>query len=870
MKPKHRSPIWPYLGILTCLFVLSITAPRAWDRMSRRELSATTHPPVAMRSSRVAYRPGSVRYENIDVTEWQPRVPITVDQQQIQQHIAPPMASETAKESVSVEAAAVAPSQIIQLPPPPAPVVPPVPEVADIAPIEPQPTPEIAPLETVSADASPLVAQVTEPIQETASEAPAAEEAQATEESPLAESAPTVEQTITPLEQAPVWPVPRALVEQLTKLSEMDRSAVWAQHALNLIHQLCQHGPAAQQGVQPLAELRRLVTSDAFGVANRKSDALAIRTRYALNRWIDVWEAAAVIDAAQAVPTVRTAADDHILAAVRAVEVLTRRGTGGAAWRKYLKLDTIRDLAHDNGDEALRRATARKVLDRLSSSRLTREQHVFIREASIVALQRALSAWAGERVTAERLLKHLEAYEHTGLASDAKLVADDYRGLAWSAPAEAARLSTHLDTHYRNANVRVAVAGPLVNRMVPQPEQQTAPVHDVVVNVPVHGCSTTNTNLSVLLVPDPQRIRLGLLANGMVDSNTVSKAGPARLHNEGRSSFVVRKLFVYGPRGLTVWPAVAEADNDYTSLVSLDTGFDNVPLVGSLVRMIARSQYEESKPLARMEVEQKVAMRARDQLDAEVQPAIEKAAEKFEQNQLATLKRLGLELVPIELSTTTDRIVARQRLGTPEQLGAHTPRPRAPSDSWLTFQLHESALNNGLTQLNLDGRKFELAELFQWISDKLNKPEMTKLDDMPEGVRMEFAEKDAIRVRCEGDRLEVMLSFAELTQDRRKWRNFTVRTYYRPDVQGLNARFVRDDTIRLDGKSLQGKIEPKLRAIFSRVLSKNRPINLMSEKALGDERLQDLEVTQFSVEDGWIGLAYSQKRAGGNVARRPK
>ena len=35
MKPKKRSPIWPYLGILACLFVLSVTAPRAWDRMAR-------------------------------------------------------------------------------------------------------------------------------------------------------------------------------------------------------------------------------------------------------------------------------------------------------------------------------------------------------------------------------------------------------------------------------------------------------------------------------------------------------------------------------------------------------------------------------------------------------------------------------------------------------------------------------------------------------------------------------------------------------------------------------------------------------------------------------------------------------------------
>src|SRR6185295_15319425 len=39
MNKNQQRPttIWPYLAILACLFVLSVTAPRAWDRMERRE-----------------------------------------------------------------------------------------------------------------------------------------------------------------------------------------------------------------------------------------------------------------------------------------------------------------------------------------------------------------------------------------------------------------------------------------------------------------------------------------------------------------------------------------------------------------------------------------------------------------------------------------------------------------------------------------------------------------------------------------------------------------------------------------------------------------------------------------------------------------
>ena len=37
MESKRQNPIWPYLAILAFLFVLSLTAPRAWERKSRPE-----------------------------------------------------------------------------------------------------------------------------------------------------------------------------------------------------------------------------------------------------------------------------------------------------------------------------------------------------------------------------------------------------------------------------------------------------------------------------------------------------------------------------------------------------------------------------------------------------------------------------------------------------------------------------------------------------------------------------------------------------------------------------------------------------------------------------------------------------------------
>ena len=201
----------------------------------------------------------------------------------------------------------------------------------------------------------------------------------------------------------------------------------------------------------------------------------------------------------------------------------------------------------------------------------------------MAALRTELHNWAAEPTVAEHLLADVEQFEKTLLPSDARRVSDDYRGLHWSTVPGAAHAAERLNAHYRNANIRIAMTGSLLNKLVPQPAQSEEAVYDTVVNVPVYGNSTVLTKPRVVLIPDPRRIRVGLEVDGVIDSSTVSSSGPATFRNQGRSTFLVRKLFVLGPYGLAVFPAVAEADNDYNYLVSLDTQYDGTPLLGPLV-----------------------------------------------------------------------------------------------------------------------------------------------------------------------------------------------------------------------------------------------------------------------------------------------
>ncbi|MBI3836484.1 MAG: hypothetical protein HY288_00945 [Planctomycetia bacterium] len=822
MKLKQQSPVWPYLGILACLFVLSVTAPRAWDRMARKD---TLRQVLSERQPRSAAS---------QVTFERPNPVYEV------------MASEELIERKAIDEATDRKTQ--PAPEPVAEVVPPLPEFAE---------------------------EVREPGVEVANR-PGGPAAEAPMELPRDEA--PAEPDYQPAIASSTWPLPRVLVEQLTQLAQEEPSAIWAEQATGLIYELCRPTTEnSRSAMDIIKDLRALGEDNATATAaDPPRAAQIIRVQYALARWLDIWESAAALDRLVRHDDEGKAVPQRIAVCLADVEALTSQGSSGTAWREYLQLDGLKRLASDQQEptEDERRTAARQVLDRLNSSRLSRTQRKFVSEGPLAALQTELRSWAAEPITAARLLAHVEQYERSGLASDARLVANDSRGLSWSAPSAAEKISQHLETHYRNANLRIAVSSALVNRMIPQPQKIEAAVSDTVMNVPVYGRSTTFTKVSARFVPDPRRIRVGLEASGLVASDTVSTSGPAKFHNSGQSTFLVRKLLVLGPQGLSVWPAVSEAENNYTYLVSLETDFDGVPLVGSLVRSIARSQHDDARDEARMEVEQKVAMRARDQFDAEVRPHLVKAAESVQKKQLATLNRLGLELVPLALSTTQERIAGRMRVAGTEQLGAHTPRPRAPSDSWFSLQVHQSALNNVIERLDLEGRTFALPELFAWLAEKLDRPQLTNQDDLPEDVRVTFAQKDAVRLRCNADRVEVTFAIAELVQRRNRWRDFAVRTFYWPEAEGLSPQFTRDagqardSTIHLEGKSLKGKPQLVLRAIFSKVLSRNRDLRLLDEKLTSDPRLNDLEITQFIIDDGWIGLAYSPRRAPSQMARQ--
>lgn len=666
------------------------------------------------------------------------------------------------------------------------------------------------------------------------------------------------------------WPVAASLIEEFRELQGFDETRVWATHAITTLATIHRTNSLAAAQLSPqLAELST-VSQQGVELAKRASThemrARIVRAGYATNRreliWRQVYQIAT--NHAPAIPHISSQAAKDRLEAVRAK---IGDGDNAAAWQKYLRLEEI-PTYFQHADAADRAALAHNVLARMSSPKLTSTQRTLLQQPPFSDLERELRRWVVEPIDYPRLLVDIELFEQTRSADAAERVAASYQVIRWSESPHVAKLAKILDTHYRNANLRVAVRDDLLNRLLPQQSDFEEEVNENIVGAQVFGNAQGSAHMRTVLIPDPQRWRFGLEVEGEVESQTAATRGPATFFNDGYSRYQARKLFQVDNRGVLVSDSEAEA-NTNSELTGLRTLFDSLPIIGWLARGIARQQHDNQTEMARWVSETRLETRMRERLDSEVQMQLEAAQAKIDDKIVSPLRRLELNPNAMEMRTTKDRLIARYRLAGDNHLGAFTPRPQAPSDSMLSVQVHETLLNNTLDQLGLDNRRTKLRQLYRDLADAFERTDLEVPEEIPENVTVQFAANKPIRVECENGKLTLSLQITELKNRRSSWQDFEVRAEYLPDSSQLDARLVRDGVIQLIGDRLSFGDQIALRTIFSRVLSKNQPFNIINRKLAENPAIADLTVNQFVIADGWIGVALGPHRVAARTTPQP-
>ena len=384
------------------------------------------------------------------------------------------------------------------------------------------------------------------------------------------------------------------------------------------------------------------------------------------------------------------------------------------------------------------------------------------------------------------------------------------------------QLADRVDVHYRNANFRLAVTEELLNRLIPEQNVEYGRVNETVLGRPVRGQSVMATEIAVRMLPDPSRVRLALEVTGEIASLTTTDASPARFHNESRSHYVARKPLEIDMDAIHVGAVEVDVENQ-TQLRDVRTSFDRIPLLSMFAKGVATSQFELSQPAATAEVKQKIVAQVTQRVNAEARRRLSEVVDRLNQRVFDPLNSLMLDPQMIDAKTTDKRFMMRLRIGGEDQLGSHTPRPQAPADSLASLQLHESVLNNGIARLQLAGRTFTLPELSKHVATLLNCPTPWETNPDNNDVTIAFAQRNPVVVRCQEGQVVVTLSLAQLSKSPRKWSDFQVCAFYRPEVSGRSAQLVRDGVIHLIGARLNLASQIALRGIFSHAFSKKAP-----------------------------------------------
>jgi len=453
---------------------------------------------------------------------------------------------------------------------------------------------------------------------------------------------------------------------------------------------------------------------------------------------------------------------------------------------------------------------------------------------------------------AATLGRRIEQYENSREPGLGRELVAQQRILAASPASFDRALADAVEQHYRNANVRVAITAEMVNRWVAGNRSESRPIRERIFGALISGQTDIYSERNVELSPASNEWLMHVQAKGSVQSNTVAMKGPARLRSVGATDFTGTKRVTVRADGVHLESSDITA-NSHNQLVGVTTDYDWVPMVGNVARDRAREQYQEKRRWVRALTETRVSTEAGESLDRETQIAVERARERVHDRFTQRFDGTGVKLTTIDMQSSPERLVARLRIASDGQLGSHTPRPRALSDSLASIQLHETALNNMATTLGLDGQRLTAQQLVEKLRQEFPKVVIKDVEEGRQDTVFHFAPQDAIQFHVEGGHIEMTIEFESVELDGEAMDNVAIHANYTPVVERLNADLARNGSLGVEG-DLTASERARLHNIFKTVFP---PEQRLQFAHFGDDdpRLKGLMITQLVMEDGWVGIA---------------
>ena len=681
------------------------------------------------------------------------------------------------------------------------------------------------------------------------------------------------------------WPKPGQLLKEIAPFEENEATAQWAARTKELVEYLCKETEVSSQDaskvLMSLSEQSQAIGNLIGEIAQRNSytepgveSAELIselqRFQYRFNRRIQVW--AGVIDHSFSIANQKPAAVQQVSLSglPRNLDrLLEQQIPGNTGWQDYLAWDAlVKSSRATNMDKKARKAlrdASRKFLARYHSPSLSDAQRELFQPFFSPDILNAIRANASADINYSKVMKYIELMEREGdrkgqLGKVSHYLNSEYQNLLWSDDPIANELAALIESHWRNANFRIAVNERFLNQMLPQMPATTEPVSERIQGAKVSGQSLIENQLQIKLIPNPNEISLGLETIGQVTSDTVAQSSGFTFQNRGLADFKVFQVLAFSRTGVTSEEPYATS-NARQRLIGLRGSYDRVPIIGWLTRKIAKQKVEEQAPQANKITEERVESGAKERVEQEVNQMVHLFRRGLHQFVLSKLIAMDLEPETVQLSTSQDRITGRYRLAGRDQMAAWQPRPTDFESDLLTVQFHQSAINNLIQRFGLKGKTFDPITLGKHVEKITGIPYTSENKDAD--ATFEFDEYDPVRVDFKDGIASVKFSFKKFQIGKgRPWKNISVQANFKPSYMGTRIVLDRDSLFEVESKRDLGFTdEVAIRAAFKVILDEQYAFDIVPEFVKMKIPNLTLGIDRLSLAEGWCGVALDNASA---------
>jgi len=550
-------------------------------------------------------------------------------------------------------------------------------------------------------------------------------------------------------------------------------------------------------------------------------------------------------------------------AVTRLDEALQAAGETGKTWRTWIALDQLR--TEISGPQAPDMEVLQRLYANYSSGHYGLNMVWFadVREAlgSYMNIARALNDVAGNRQQYQRfltaLVPHLEALESAPSQDHVQFVNATLRWL--HSYGQGSELAALVRQRYQQPNFLVNVSEKLVDAVVGGTVHEDTPVRDCILGTQIYGSGTTTGTLHAQLTPDPSRVALDTIFQGIAHTNNVGYNGPAIICTVSQTSLCATKRLWIDENGIVAAAAQANAS---TSTTITGIGSQNGR---KLVERVASRRAAQSKPEAEAIAASHARQRIAERIEAQSAETLARFNGRFEQKIRRPLAERGVYPAALHYSSTDDDLLVSALETRPYQLGAVQPQPPLPPGVDLTLRIHESAFNN-FAETVFNGMLLHEEELHDTLMDLVGVvPDELKPDDARTPWAVRFEEQKPITLSVGKGEFQVVLRGAGFQKGDRWFPAMEVAAKYRVENGKATAKAVRvgpvevapPDFVAGRRSKLSGPevaIRKNLSERFNKIFKEQVFTDIVPKGEL--EKIGKLIPVYASAESGWLTIGY--------------